>query len=80
MGFPRYFLIVAYFIQWAKAQTRPSGGAGARDPAPARSRLGADISDLVAMRFRADVRALPQPRRVSMPDFDIDFCQDRASR
>jgi DNA polymerase-3 subunit alpha len=76
MGFPGYFLIVADFIKWAKAQGIPVGpgrGSGAGS-------LVAVVADHHRPRpdqARPAVRALPQPERVSMPDFDIDFCETR---
>ena len=76
MGFPGYFLIVSDFISWAKEQDIPVGpgrGSGAASVV-AWSLLITDIDplkyDLVFERFL-------NPERVSMPDFDIDFCQDR---
>ncbi len=76
MGFPGYFLIVADFIQWAKEQGIPVGpgrGSGAGSVA-AWSLL---ITDLDPLRFDLLFERFLNPERVSMPDFDIDFCQDR---
>ncbi len=76
MGFSGYFLIVADFIQWAKAQGIPVGpgrGSGAGSVA-AWSLL---ITDLDPIRFGLLFERFLNPERVSMPDFDIDFCQDR---
>ncbi len=76
MGFSGYFLIVADFIQWAKAQGIPVGpgrGSGAGSVA-AWSLL---ITDLDPLRFGLLFERFLNPERVSMPDFDIDFCQDR---
>ena len=76
MGFPGYFLIVADFIQWAKAEGIPVGpgrGSGAGSVV-AWSLL---ITDLDPLRWGLLFERFLNPERVSMPDFDIDFCQDR---
>ncbi|MEQ8503727.1 MAG: DNA polymerase III subunit alpha [Rhodospirillales bacterium] len=76
MGFPGYFLIVADFIGWAKDQDIPVGpgrGSGAGSVV-AWSLL---ITDLDPLRFGLLFERFLNPERVSMPDFDIDFCQDR---
>jgi DNA polymerase-3 subunit alpha len=76
MGFPGYFLIVSDFIGWAKEQGIPVGpgrGSGAGSVA-AWSLL---ITDLDPLRFNLLFERFLNPERVSMPDFDIDFCQDR---
>ena len=76
MGFAGYFLIVADFIQWAKAQGIPVGpgrGSGAGSVAA----WALTITDLDPMRFGLLFERFLNPERVSMPDFDIDFCQDR---
>ena len=73
MGFPGYFLIVADFINWGKKNGVPVGP-GVR--APARWSPFHSASPTSTRSLRPAVRALPQPERVSMPDFDIDFCQD----
>lgn len=76
MGFAGYFLIVADFIKWAKANNIPVGpgrGSGAGSVA-AWSLL---ITDLDPMRFGLLFERFLNPERVSMPDFDIDFCQER---
>ncbi len=76
MGFPGYFLIVADFIQWAKAQGIPVGpgrGSGAGSVAA----WALTITDLDPIRFGLLFERFLNPERVSMPDFDIDFCQDR---
>ena len=79
MGFPGYFLIVADFINWAKHNDIPVG--------PGR---GSGAGSLVAWALRiTDIDPLPydllferflNPERVSMPDFDIDFCMDKRDR
>ncbi len=76
MGFPGYFLIVADFIGWAKEKGIPVGpgrGSGAGSVV-AWSLL---ITDLDPLRFGLLFERFLNPERVSMPDFDIDFCQDR---
>ena len=76
MGFPGYFLIVADFIQWAKDQGIPVGpgrGSGAGSVVAWALR----ITDLDPLRFDLLFERFLNPERVSMPDFDIDFCQDR---
>jgi DNA polymerase-3 subunit alpha len=76
MKFPGYFLIVADFIQWAKAQGIPVGpgrGSGAGSVAA----WALSITDLDPLRFGLLFERFLNPERVSMPDFDIDFCQDR---
>ena len=76
MGFAGYFLIVADFIQWAKAQGIPVGpgrGSGAGSVAA----WALTITDLDPLRFDLLFERFLNPERVSMPDFDIDFCQNR---
>src|SRR5262249_53980076 len=76
MGFSGYFLIVAEFIQWAKAQGIPVGpgrGSGAGSVVA----WALTITDLDPLRFGLLFERFLNPERVSMPDFDIDFCQDR---
>ena len=76
MGFPGYFLIVADFIQWAKDQLIPVGpgrGSGAGSVVAWALR----ITDLDPIRFGLLFERFLNPERVSMPDFDIDFCQER---
>ncbi len=75
MGFAGYFLIVADFIQWAKAQAIPVGpgrGSGAGSVAA----WALTITDLDPIRFNLLFERFLNPERVSMPDFDIDFCQE----
>jgi len=76
MGFAGYFLIVADFIQWAKAQGIPVGpgrGSGAGSVAA----WALTITDLDPLQFNLLFERFLNPERVSMPDFDIDFCQER---
>ena len=77
MKFPGYFLIVADFIKWAKAQRHPRR-ARAAARARARSSPGRSPSPTsIRLRFGLLFERFLNPERVSMPDFDIDFCQDR---
>jgi len=76
MGFAGYFLIVAEFIRWAKAAGIPVGpgrGSGAGSVVA----WSLTITDLDPLRFGLLFERFLNPERVSMPDFDIDFCQDR---
>jgi DNA polymerase-3 subunit alpha len=76
MGFAGYFLIVADFIQWAKRQGIPVGpgrGSGAGSVVA----WALTITDLDPLRFGLLFERFLNPERVSMPDFDVDFCQDR---
>ncbi len=76
MGFAGYFLIVADFIQWAKGQGIPVGpgrGSGAGSVAA----WALTITDLDPLQFDLLFERFLNPERVSMPDFDIDFCQNR---
>jgi DNA polymerase-3 subunit alpha len=75
-GFAGYFLIVADFIQWAKREGIPVGpgrGSGAGSVVA----WALTITDLDPLRFGLLFERFLNPERVSMPDFDIDFCQDR---
>ena len=76
MGFAGYFLIVAEFIRWAKERGIPVGpGRGSGAGSVVAWSLG--ITDLDPLRFGLLFERFLNPERVSMPDFDIDFCQDR---
>ncbi len=76
MKFPGYFLIVADFIKWAKAHRIPVGP-GRGSGAGSLVAFALTITDLDPMRFALLFERFLNPERVSMPDFDIDFCQDR---
>jgi len=79
MGFPGYFLIVADFINWAKANGVPVGpGRGSGAGSLVAYCLG--ITDLDPLRHDLLFERFLNPERVSMPDFDIDFCQDGRDR
>ncbi|MGE5517890.1 MAG: DNA polymerase III subunit alpha [Bacteroidota bacterium] len=76
MGFPGYFLIVSDFIQWSKQHDIPVGpgrGSGAGSVVA----WALTITDLDPLRWGLLFERFLNPERVSMPDFDIDFCQDR---
>ncbi len=76
MGFPGYFLIVADFINWAKRNDIPVGpGRGSGAGSLVAYALG--ITDLDPLRYDLLFERFLNPDRVSMPDFDIDFCMDR---
>ncbi len=78
MGFAGYFLIVADFIQWATAQTPPIPvGPGRGSGAGSVAAWALQITDLDPLRFGLLFERFLNPERVSMPDFDIDFCQDK---
>jgi len=76
MGFPGYFLIVSDFIQWAKAHDIPVGP-GRGSGAGSLVAWALTITDLDPLRFGLLFERFLNPERVSMPDFDVDFCQDR---
>ena len=79
MGFPGYFLIVADFINWAKRNGVPVGpGRGSGAGSLVAYSLG--ITDLDPLRYDLLFERFLNPERVSMPDFDIDFCQDGRDR
>lgn len=79
MGFPGYFLIVADFIEWAKAQDIPVGpgrGSGAGSVVA----YALKITDLDPLEYELLFERFLNPERVSMPDFDIDFCMEKRDR
>lgn len=79
MGFPGYFLIVADFIQWAKQHDIPVGpgrGSGAGSIVA----YALKITDLDPIKHGLLFERFLNPERVSMPDFDIDFCMDNRDR
>ncbi len=76
MGFPGYFLIVADFIQWAKDEDIPVGP-GRGSGAGSLVAYALTITDLDPLRYSLLFERFLNPERVSMPDFDIDFCMDR---
>ncbi len=76
MGFPGYFLIVSDFIKWSKEQNIPVGpgrGSGAGSVVA----WALKITDLDPLELNLLFERFLNPERVSMPDFDVDFCQDR---
>ena len=76
MGFPGYFLIVADFIKWAKDEHIPVGP-GRGSGAGSLVAYALTITDLDPLRYSLLFERFLNPERVSMPDFDIDFCMDR---
>ncbi|TDF39551.1 DNA polymerase III subunit alpha [Alteromonadaceae bacterium M269] len=76
MGFPGYFLIVMEFIQWSKDHGIPVGP-GRGSGAGSLVAYALDITDLDPLEFDLLFERFLNPERVSMPDFDIDFCMDR---
>jgi DNA polymerase III subunit alpha len=79
MGFPGYFLIVADFIRWARANGVPVGpGRGSGAGSLVAYSLG--ITDIDPLKYDLLFERFLNPERVSMPDFDIDFCMDGRDR
>ena len=76
MGFPGYFLIVMEFIQWSKDNNIPVGP-GRGSGAGSLIAYALDITDLDPLEYDLLFERFLNPERVSMPDFDIDFCMDR---
>ncbi|WP_051303199.1 DNA polymerase III subunit alpha [Psychromonas aquimarina] len=76
MGFPGYFLIVMEFIQWSKDNNIPVGP-GRGSGAGSLVAYAQKITDLDPLEFELLFERFLNPERVSMPDFDIDFCMDR---
>ena len=76
MGFPGYFMIVADFIQWAKSEKIPVGP-GRGSGAGSLVAYSLKITDLDPIEFDLLFERFLNPERVSMPDFDVDFCMDR---
>ncbi|WP_334148235.1 DNA polymerase III subunit alpha [Hyphomicrobium sp.] len=79
MKFPGYFLIVADFIKWSKANDVPVGP-GRGSGAGSLVAWSLTITDLDPLRFGLLFERFLNPERISMPDFDIDFCQERRDR
>ncbi|MGD2112156.1 MAG: DNA polymerase III subunit alpha, partial [Gammaproteobacteria bacterium] len=79
MGFPGYFLIVADFIQWAKANGIPVGP-GRGSGAGSLVAYALTITDLDPLRYDLLFERFLNPERVSMPDFDVDFCMEGRDR
>jgi DNA polymerase-3 subunit alpha len=76
MGFPGYFLIVMEFIQWSKDNGIPVGP-GRGSGAGSLVAYALSITDLDPLEFDLLFERFLNPERVSMPDFDVDFCMDR---
>ncbi len=79
MGFPGYFLIVSDFIQWAKVNGCPVGP-GRGSGAGSLVAYALKITDLDPLQYNLLFERFLNPERVSMPDFDIDFCQANRDR
>jgi len=79
MGFPGYFLIVADFIRWAKANAIPVGP-GRGSGAGSLVAYALTITDLDPIRYDLLFERFLNPERVSMPDFDVDFCMEGRDR
>ena len=79
MGFPGYFLIVADFIAWARSNACPVGP-GRGSGAGSLVAYALHITDLDPLRYNLLFERFLNPERVSMPDFDIDFCQGNRDR
>jgi len=79
MGFPGYFLIVGDFIQWAKNNGCPVGP-GRGSGAGSLVAWSLKITDLDPLQYKLLFERFLNPERVSMPDFDIDFCQSNRDR
>jgi len=79
MGFPGYFLIVGDFIQWAKTHGCPVGP-GRGSGAGSLVAYALKITDLDPLQYKLLFERFLNPERVSMPDFDIDFCQANRDR
>lgn len=79
MGFPGYFLIVSDFIQWAKGNDIPVGP-GRGSGAGSLVAYALEITDINPLPYALLFERFLNPERVSMPDFDIDFCMDKRDR
>ncbi len=79
MGFPGYFLIVSDFITWAKRNGCPVGP-GRGSGAGSLVAYALKITDLDPLRYKLLFERFLNPERVSMPDFDVDFCQSNRDR
>src|SRR5690606_26433295 len=79
MGFPGYFLIVMDFIRWAKRNQIPVGP-GRGSGAGSLVAYALEITDLDPLAYDLLFERFLNPERVSMPDFDIDFCMDNRDR
>jgi DNA polymerase III subunit alpha len=79
MGFPGYFLIVSDFIRWAKANDVPVGP-GRGSGAGSLVAYALEVTDLDPIEYDLLFERFLNPERVSMPDFDVDFCMDKRDR
>jgi DNA polymerase-3 subunit alpha len=76
MGFPGYFLIVADFIRWAKNNDIPVGP-GRGSGAGSLVAYALEITDIDPLQFDLLFERFLNPERISMPDFDVDFCMEK---
>ncbi|MCX2956013.1 MAG: hypothetical protein N6V41_00475, partial [Candidatus Portiera aleyrodidarum] len=76
MGFPSYFLIVMEFIKWAKDNNIPVGP-GRGSGASSLVAYSLNITEIDPLLFDLVFERFLNPERISMPDFDIDFCMDK---
>ncbi len=79
LGFPGYFLIVSDFIRWAKKNDIPVGP-GRGSGAGSLVAFATDVTDIDPIRFGLVFERFLNPERVSMPDFDVDFCQEKREK
>lgn len=79
MGFPGYFLIVMEFVQWAKKNNIPVGP-GRGSGASSLVAYSLNITDLNPIKFNLLFERFLNPERISMPDFDIDFCMEKRDK
>ena len=79
MGFPGYFLIVMDFIRWAKEHDIPVGP-GRGSGAGSLVAYALEITDLDPLEYDLLFERFLNPERVSMPDFDVDFCMEKRDR
>lgn len=79
MGFPGYFLIVSDFIRWAKENDVPVGP-GRGSGAGSLVAYALEITDLDPIQYDLLFERFLNPERISMPDFDVDFCMDKRDR
>ena len=79
MNYPSYFLIVSDYIRWAKKNSIPVGP-GRGSGAGSLVAYSLDITDLDPLEFDLIFERFLNPDRISMPDFDIDFCEDKRDK
>ena len=79
MNYPSYFLIVSDYIRWAKNNSIPVGP-GRGSGAGSLVAYSLDITDLDPIEFDLIFERFLNPDRISMPDFDIDFCEEKRDK